>query len=79
MERDPHDVPTAEEFEQARQRELARLNIRVSSTVGKTYHTPEDLELLVQDTLQQQDQDRDTVRRWTANSEKFGGGSKKRT
>jgi hypothetical protein len=67
MERDAQNVPTAEEFEQARQRELARLNIRVSFTVGKTYHTPEDLELLVQDTLQQQDQDRDTVRRWTAN------------
>jgi hypothetical protein len=77
MERDPYDVPTAEEFEQARQRELARLNIRVSSIVGKTYHTPEDVELLKQDTLQQQDQDRDTVRRWSANSERFGGGSKK--
>ena len=77
MERDPYDVPTAEEFEQARQRELARLNIRVSSIVGKTYHTPEDIELLKQDTLQQQDQDRDTVRRWSANSERFGGGSKK--
>jgi hypothetical protein len=77
MERDPLDVPTAEEFEQARQRELARLNIRVSSIVGKTYHTPEDVELLKQDTLQQQDQDRDTVRRWSATSEKFGGGSKK--
>ena len=77
METDAHDVPTAEEFEQARQRELARLNIRVSSIVGKTYHTPEDIELLKQDTLQQQDQDRDTVRRWSATSEKFGGGSKK--
>jgi hypothetical protein len=76
MERDPLDVPTAEEFEQARQRELARLNTRLSSTVGKTYHTPEDVELLKQDTLQQQDQDRDTVRRWSANSGKFGGGSK---
>lgn len=78
MERDAHKAPTAEEFEQARQRELARLNIRVSSTVGKTYHTPEDLKVLEQDTFQQQDQDRDIVRRWTANSEKFGSGSKKR-
>lgn len=78
MERDAHDAPTAEEFEQARQRELARLNTRISSTLGKTYHTPEDLELLEQDTLQQQDEDRDTVRRWTANSEESGGGSKKR-
>ena len=30
-ERAAHDTPTAEEFEQARRRELARLNIRVSS------------------------------------------------
>ena len=35
---------TPEEFEQARQRELARLNLRISSIKGQTCHTPEDLE-----------------------------------
>ena len=72
-----YNAPTLEEFEEARQRELARLNIRVSSITGKTYHTPDDLKLLEQDTPQQRITDMDTVRRWTANSERHGGGNKK--
>ena len=77
MERKPsHHAPTLEEFEKARQRELARLNIRVSSILGNVSHTSEDVELLEQDTLGQRTADMDTVRRWTANSERYGGGSK---
>ncbi len=73
----PNNAPTLEEFEEARQRELARLNIRVSSIIGKTSHTSEDLKILEQDTPQQRTTDMDIVRRWTANSERYGGGSKK--
>ena len=76
-ERLPYDAPTLEEFEEARQRELARLNIRVSSILGNVFHTPEDVKLLEQDTPQQRTEDMDTLRRWTANSERYGGGSKK--
>ena len=72
-----YDAPTLEEFEEARQRELARLNIRVSSILGNVFHTPEDVKLLEQDTPQQRTTDMDIVRRWTANSERYGGGSKK--
>ncbi len=72
-----YNAPTLEEFEEARQRELARLHIRVSSITGKTFHTDEDLKLLEQDTPQQRTTDMDIVRRWTANSERYGGGSKK--
>ncbi len=72
-----YNAPTQEEFEEARQRELARLNIRVSSTLGNVSHTPEDVKLLKQDTLQQRTTDMDTLRRWTANSERYGCGSKK--
>jgi hypothetical protein len=68
------DAPTPEEFESARQRELARLNIRVSSITGETHHTPEDLELLESDTSHKRSLDMNTVRRWTANSERYGGG-----
>lgn len=76
--RDARDAPTAEEFEEARQRELARLNVRVSSTTGKTYHTPEDAKLLEHDTADQRSSDMDTVRRWAANPDKseHGGGKK---
>ncbi len=72
-----YNAPTLEEFEEARQRELARLNIRVSSILGNVSHTPEDVKLLEPDTLQQRTTDMDTLRRWTANSEKYGGGTKK--
>jgi hypothetical protein len=72
-----YDAPTLEKFEEARQRELARLNIRVSTILGNVFHAPEDVKLLEQDTLQQRTEDMDTLRRWTANSERYGGGSKK--
>jgi hypothetical protein len=76
--RDPQHgaPPTPEEFEEARHRELARLNVQLSSTTSKVQHTPEDLELLKGDTHQREDLDRDVVRRWSANSERHGGGSK---
>jgi hypothetical protein len=35
----PYDAPTPEEFEGAKQRELARLNVRVSSITGETRTT----------------------------------------
>ena len=72
-----YNAPTLEKFEEARQRELARLNIRVSSILGNVSHTPEDVKLLEQDTPQQRTEDMDLVRRWTGNSERYGGGSKK--
>jgi hypothetical protein len=72
-----YDAPTLERFEEARQRELARLNIRVSTILGNVSHTPEDVKLLEQDTPQQRTTDMDIVRRWTGNSERYGGGSKK--
>ena len=75
---DLYSGPTLEEFEEARQRELARLNIRVSSIIGNVSHTPEAVKLVEQDTLQQCTSDMDILRRWTANSEKYGGGIKKR-
>jgi hypothetical protein len=75
-ERDSYNPPTPEVFEQARQRELARLNVRVSSMTGKTSHTTEDLELLESDTAYQRTLDMEMVRRWTASSEKYGGGRK---
>lgn len=68
--------PTPEEFEEARQRELARLNVRVSSITGQTSHTTGDLKLLKGDTPHQRLLDMDVVRRWTAGSEKYGGGRK---
>ncbi len=77
QEKLPNNAPTLEEFEEARQRELARLHIRLSSTTGETYHTPDDLKLLEQDTPQQRTTDMDTVRQWTANSTRYGGGDKK--
>jgi hypothetical protein len=71
------DPPTPEEFEGARQRELALLNFRVSSTTGETHHTPEDLEPLEGDTPYRRTLDMNTVRRWTASSERYGGGGRK--
>ncbi len=68
--------PTPEEFEEVRKRELARLNVRLSSRIGEQYHTHEDLKVLEDDTEQQRSTDRETVRLWIANSEKYGGGSK---
>jgi hypothetical protein len=70
------DTPTPEEFQEARLRELARLNMRLSRDMGKTFHAPEDSRLLEQDTLQQEDQDRDTVRRWAARLRERSGSQK---
>ena len=70
------NAPTPEEFEQAKRCELARLNVRVSSITGEASHTAEDLELLEGDTASKRAVDMDAVRRWTANSERHGGGRK---
>jgi hypothetical protein len=59
--------PTPEEFERARRRQLARLNLRMSSITGCTFHNPEDSELLEGDAVDQRRSDMDVVRRWTAN------------
>ena len=67
--------PTPEEFEGARQRELARLNFRISSIKGQTYHTPEDAKLLEGDTADQRLADMATVRRWSESSPRHGGGA----
>ena len=64
------------EFEEARLRELARLNFRLSSMMGRTFHTPEDAKLLEGDTEDLRVADRATVRRWTENSPRHGGGAK---
>jgi hypothetical protein len=65
-----------EEFEEARQRELARLNFRISSITGQTFHTPEDSKLLEGDSSERQLADRATVRQWSENSARHGGGAK---
>ncbi len=49
-EGDSYSPPTPEEFEQARRRELARLNVRLLSITGQAFHTSEDLQLLEGDT-----------------------------
>ena len=60
------DIPTPEEFEEARRRELARLNLRLTDIKGEEYFTQEDRAALDGDTARQQTQDRETVRRWSA-------------
>ncbi len=60
------DIPTPEEFEAARRRELARLNVRLTDIKGEEYFTQEDRAALDGDTPRQQMQDRETVRRWSA-------------
>ncbi len=72
----PASLPTLEEFEEARQRELARLNLRLSSITGQTCQTPEDLKLLEGDTADWRVADMATVRRWCENSQRYGGGTK---
>ena len=74
--RGPESPPTPGEFEQARHRELARLNVRLDSTTMQTYHTPEDSKLLEGDTADRRWADMGTVRRWTENSAGHGGGTK---
>jgi hypothetical protein len=63
------ETPLAE-FEAARKRELARLNVRLFSITGKEFHTSEDLSLLEGDTFTQETLDRETVRLWTSRSKK---------
>ncbi len=68
--------PTPEEFEEARQRELARLNLRISSITGQNFHTPEDSKLLEGDSADRRLADMATVRQWCENSARYGGGAK---
>ena len=65
----PKTPPTPREFEEARRRELARLNLRLNSVTGHTFHTPEDSKLLKEDTADQRWSDMDIVRRWVAGSD----------
>ncbi len=73
--RGPENPPTPEEFEEARQRELARLNFRIGSIKGQPFHTPEDEKLLEGDSADQRRADMATVRRWSENSPRHGGGA----
>lgn len=61
---------TLADFEAARKRELARLNVRLASITGKEFHTSEDLSLLEGDTFTQEKLDRETVRLWSSRSKK---------
>ena len=74
--RGPEAPPTPEEFEEARRREVARLNFRVSSIKGQTFHTPEDAKLLEGDSPGRRTAGMVTVRRWAANSARHGGGKR---
>ena len=65
--------PTPEEFEEARQRELARLNFRISAIKGRTCHTPEDSKFPEGDSADRRLADMATVRRWAENSARHGG------
>jgi hypothetical protein len=47
---DGRHAPTPEEFEAARQREIARLNMRIYDIKAKSHHTPVDSKLLKGDT-----------------------------
>ncbi len=61
---------TLAEFEVARKRELARLNVCMFSIVGEEFHTSDDLALLEGDTVEQEMMDRETVRLWANRSKK---------
>ena len=63
---------TLAEFEMARKRELARLNVRMLSITGKEFHASEDLALLEGDTSEQETMDMETVRLWSNRSKKRG-------
>ncbi len=62
--------PTLAEFETARKRVLARLNVRLFSITGKEFHTADDLALLEGDAVEQETLDRETVRLWSNRSKK---------
>jgi hypothetical protein len=70
-----YDALTPEEFEGAKQRELARLNVRVSSITGETHHTPEELKLLEGDTPHQRSLDMDVVRSGPSTRRGTGAGT----
>ena len=59
------DTPTGEEFEAAKRREVARLNVRVAPMLGEV-PTPEDLEVLWREEPADEVRDKDLVRRWVA-------------
>ncbi len=59
------DAPTREEFEAAKRREVARLNVRVAPMLGGV-PTPEDLEVLWLEEPADEVRDKDIVRRWVA-------------
>ena len=59
------DAPSGEEFEAARYREVARLNVRVASLLGGIPE-PKDLEILWLDEMAYELRDKDIVRRWVA-------------
>ena len=59
------DPPTREEFDAAKRREVARLNVRVAPMLGGV-PTPEDLEVLWLDEPADELRDKDIVRRWVA-------------
>ena len=59
------DAPTREEFEAAKRRELARLNVKVAATLG-LLPAPEDLEILWLDEPADDLRDKDIIRRWVA-------------
>lgn len=59
-----------EEFEAARRRELARLNLRLTEIKGQEYFTQEDRVALEGDTPRQKTQDRETVRGWAATKDR---------
>ena len=59
------EPPTREEFEAAKRREVARLNVRVAPMLGGL-PTPEDLEVLWLDEPADELRDKDIVRRWVA-------------
>ena len=59
------DAPAKEEFEAAKRREVARLNVRVAPMLGGL-PAPEDLEVLWLDEPADELRDKDIVRRWVA-------------
>ena len=59
------DAPSREEFEVARHREVARLNVRVAPMLRRV-PAPEDLEVLWLDEPADEWRDKEIVRRWVA-------------
>jgi len=71
-------VPTREEFQTAKKRELARHNLRLSFLTGRDVLTPEDRELLTGDTPAAEMRDWETVRRWSASQSASRGPDRRR-